>query len=89
MSVSLWRWSEACEGRACCGECDECGYEDNIITPMRYTDDKAEVRCATCRDYGLFSEGRCGLHGRYGRMVNAEDSCPWWRPVDWRERLGL
>lgn len=29
MSVSLWRWSEACEGKPCCGDCDECGEEDD------------------------------------------------------------
>lgn len=31
MSVSLWRWSERCEGKPCCGDCDECaeGEEDD------------------------------------------------------------
>ena len=24
MSVSLWRWSEECDGRACPGDCDGC-----------------------------------------------------------------
>lgn len=28
MSVSLWRWSERCEGIYCCGECDLCSVED-------------------------------------------------------------
>ena len=29
MSVSLWRWSEKCEGKPCPGDCDECGEEDD------------------------------------------------------------
>lgn len=28
MSVSLWRWTENCEGRFCCGDCDECPYNE-------------------------------------------------------------
>lgn len=27
MSVSLYRWTEACEGKPCPGDCDECGFE--------------------------------------------------------------
>ena len=37
MSVSLWRWSERCEGKPCCGDCDECDLEDEdekyVLTP--------------------------------------------------------
>ena len=29
MSVSLWRWSEKCEGKPCCGDCDFCEEEDD------------------------------------------------------------
>ena len=30
MSVSKWRYSEACEGKPCIGDCDLCsGYEDD------------------------------------------------------------
>lgn len=29
MSVSLWRWSEECDGRICVGDCDLCGYEES------------------------------------------------------------
>lgn len=28
MSVSLWRWSEKCEGGLCCGDCDNCNRND-------------------------------------------------------------
>lgn len=28
MSCSLWRWTEACEGNFCCGDCDLCDRED-------------------------------------------------------------
>ena len=28
MSVSLWRWTERCEGKPCCGDCDECEEDD-------------------------------------------------------------
>lgn len=27
MSVSLWRWTEACDGQPCPGDCDNCDYE--------------------------------------------------------------
>lgn len=27
MSVSLWRWTPACDGIACPGDCDLCSYE--------------------------------------------------------------
>lgn len=27
MSVSLWRWTEACDARSCPGDCDECGFD--------------------------------------------------------------
>ena len=30
MSVSLWRYSESCDGKPCCGDCDECGEEEMI-----------------------------------------------------------
>lgn len=30
MSVSLWRWSENCKGKPCCGDCDECGEDDEM-----------------------------------------------------------
>lgn len=29
MSVSLWRYSETCEGKPCCGDCDMCGEEED------------------------------------------------------------
>ena len=29
MSVSLWRWSEKCDGKPCCGDCDLCGEEED------------------------------------------------------------
>ena len=31
MSVSLWKWTEECDKRACCGDCDNCSYEDADI----------------------------------------------------------
>lgn len=27
MSCSLWRWTEACEGQPCPGDCDLCSFE--------------------------------------------------------------
>lgn len=31
MSVSLWRWNVNCDGKDCCGDCDncECNKEDD------------------------------------------------------------
>ena len=29
MSVSLWRYTERCEGRPCPGDCDVCEVEDD------------------------------------------------------------
>ena len=29
MSVSLWRWTEKCDGAECCGECDLCPNGEN------------------------------------------------------------
>ena len=28
MSVRLWNWKPICDTRACPGDCDYCGYED-------------------------------------------------------------
>lgn len=28
MSVSLWRWTEACDGQPCPGDCDHCDIEE-------------------------------------------------------------
>lgn len=28
MSASRWRWTEACEGRPCRGDCDQCDMEE-------------------------------------------------------------
>lgn len=28
MSVFRWRYTEECEGRYCCGDCDKCDKED-------------------------------------------------------------
>ena len=31
MSVDKWRYSEACEGKPCVGDCDLCkGYDDDV-----------------------------------------------------------
>lgn len=27
MSVSRWRWTESCDSKPCCGDCDECSEE--------------------------------------------------------------
>lgn len=27
MSVSLYKWTESCDGHKCCGDCDECDKE--------------------------------------------------------------
>lgn len=27
MSCSLWRWTEACDGQPCPGDCDICDYD--------------------------------------------------------------
>ena len=29
MSVFRWRYTEECEGRFCCGDCDNCDYGEN------------------------------------------------------------
>lgn len=35
MSCSLWRWTEQCEGRPCCGDCDNCSFEPiELLEPM-------------------------------------------------------
>lgn len=34
MSVSLWRWTEKCEGKPCCGDCDECGEEEEEMNAL-------------------------------------------------------
>lgn len=31
MSVSLWRYTEACDHRPCVGDCDLCGYDDEPV----------------------------------------------------------
>ena len=31
MSVSLWRYSESCDGKPCCGDCDLCGEEEDGV----------------------------------------------------------
>lgn len=28
MSVDLWKWREACDSHACCGDCDRCEYAE-------------------------------------------------------------
>lgn len=28
MSVSKWAWTEECDNRVCCGDCDECSAYD-------------------------------------------------------------
>lgn len=28
MSCSKWRWTEECDSRPCCGDCDNCDYEE-------------------------------------------------------------
>jgi hypothetical protein len=30
MSCSLWRWTEECDHRPCCGDCDRCDYEEEV-----------------------------------------------------------
>ena len=28
MSCSKWRWTPECDSRPCCGDCDNCDYEE-------------------------------------------------------------
>lgn len=28
MSVSHWNWRPSCDGYVCCGNCDDCGYDE-------------------------------------------------------------
>ena len=62
MSVSLWRWSERCEGKPCCGDCDECALEDEeekyVLTPWG-------CLYSVLMDHGVDVEripGRVGVH---------------------------
>ena len=32
MSCSLWRYTEACEGRPCPGDCDCCDFDPDEVT---------------------------------------------------------
>lgn len=74
MSVSLWRWSEKCEGKPCCGDCDECGEEDaEEKTEEQMLEDDEEKYVLTpwgclymvLTDYGVDVKnipGRIGVH---------------------------
>lgn len=42
MSVSLWRWSEECEGKPCPGDCDECGERDDEMGETTRTVERHE-----------------------------------------------
>jgi len=37
MSVSLWRYTLECDNHSCCGDCDECDYEDD------YEEERIEI----------------------------------------------
>jgi len=34
MSVFRWRYTEECEGRYCCGDCDKCDKEDEPVDDL-------------------------------------------------------
>lgn len=35
MSVSVWRWTEECDGRICVGDCDVCSYAEESEEEMQ------------------------------------------------------
>ena len=43
MSVSLWRYTEQCEGRPCPGDCDCCEYDPDEVTITPPTVDYGEI----------------------------------------------
>lgn len=54
MSVSKWRYSEACEGNPCIGDCDFCkGYEieqDGWVTWNEISDTQEDVHSVPTND---------------------------------------
>lgn len=50
MSVSKWRWTEACDGRPCPGDCDHCSFDpDDYIS-------RADAVDACCRGWNNTAE---------------------------------
>lgn len=67
MSVSLWRYTEQCEGRPCPGDCDECSFD-----PDEYTVDEPTVSYG-----GKNGEDMDVLMDSMG-VTNALDSVTWY-----------
>lgn len=53
MSCSKWRWTKACDGRPCPGDCDLCGFEGDICQSCKYYIEEKEVCGHPLLDGGL------------------------------------
>ena len=54
MSVSLYNWTEACDCRPCCGDCDLCSYEeDEDDEPLHELQTETELPEAVLSAQGL------------------------------------
>lgn len=87
MSVSKWRYTEACDGRPCVGDCDLCPtdnmesgiYTDNPDDTLRYMnscdaaiDAVQVVRCKDC----IYCNGMyCRNPYTYGTQIEANGYC--------------
>lgn len=44
MSCSLWRWTEECDHRPCCGDCDYCSYGEDEEDTYTVTEPTVSVK---------------------------------------------
>lgn len=42
MSASKWAYTDDCDGKPCCGECDLCSYAEERISDDSRSEDNAE-----------------------------------------------
>lgn len=65
MSVSLWNWSERCEGKPCPGDCDKCMRPHPWLPESTSYGDTP--KCDNCNNFGKKNitqpGGTCGRNG--------------------------
>ena len=78
MSVSKWKWTEACDSKPCCGNCDECS-EDEEMTDITYCG-KPDCDHTECRRHSdnIPPDAKFDGHISFGAFTE----CEFWESED-------
>lgn len=82
MSVSKWRYTEACDGRPCCGDCDHCSFNPEEPEEDGFVTREADLRSTPSLEYygrplNVLQEAHPSRECRYPRCEECGSYTAW------------